>query len=387
MITVYVTTPGAKIFKEGGTLKVIKDGDVYHTIFPYRTEQVVIFGGAEISWPAMNTLLKHKITTVFLNKNGLYNGKLVPPVDSAIHLRRLQYEMLSDSDKCLSFCKAVAKGKMKNQLVMLGRIARFQNRGIKQQTEQLKDLIAKVDSATTTASLRGYEGSASKVYFSVFDLGFTKSQHFKKRVRRPPTDPVNAVLSLIYTVLGSRVEGAVEREGLDPYAGVFHSIGRGTRSLPLDLIEEFRTIIADTLTFSLFNLGVVDKDDFRKIEPQDEEAIEIAQPETPDILKDKMSVFSESVSLDEEPPADEPVSTSLEDDGHEETKPPRIAVYLNPLALKKVIAQFERKLETEFTHPLLEEKMTYREAIMVQARQFVSFLHGEIPDYIPLVMR
>ncbi|HEY9159909.1 MAG TPA: CRISPR-associated endonuclease Cas1 [Desulfomonilia bacterium] len=387
MITVYVTTPGAKIFKDGGTLKVIKDGAVYHTIFPYRTEQVVIFGGVEISWHAMNTLLKHKITTVFLSKNGHFNGKLVPPVDSAIHLRRLQYEMLSDSEKCLSFCKAVARGKMKNQLVMLGRIARFQNRDIKQQTEQLKDLISKVDGAVSAASLRGYEGSASKIYFSVFNLGFTKSQGFKKRVRRPPTDPVNAVLSLIYTVLGSRVEGAVEREGLDPYAGIFHSIGRGTRSLPLDLIEEFRTIIADTLTFSLFNLGIVGKDDFRKIEPQDEEAIEIAQPDAPDILKDKMSVFSELAPVEEISTLEEPVSSSLEDDGHEEAKPPKTAVYLNPSALKKVIAQFERKLETEFTHPLLEEKMTYRDSITVQVRQFVSFLRNETPDYIPLVMR
>ena len=384
MITVYISTPGVKIYKEGDTLKVKKGDTIYHTIFPFRTEQIVAFSKVEMTWSAMLTLLKNRITTVFLNKNGHYNGRLVPPYDSNVLLRRMQYKCLDDKEKCLIFSKEIVKAKLKNQLVMLKRIARFQKKNLSKAQSEIKRLLSDVESAKDVSSLRGYEGAGARTYFSVFNHGFIKPQGFKKRIRRPPTDPVNAVLSLLYTLLFTRVDSVVEKEGLDPYVGIFHALGYGRRSLALDLMEEFRTIIVDTLTFSLFNMNIIDSHDFKRITEHDDEYEEFLPPQekqSPDILKDKMGSFS-NVPLEYETSA----PTSLEDDGHEPYKENEYPVILSESALKKVIAQFERKLETSFTYPVENKKMTYREAITKQVKQYVAFLRGEREKYRPLVM-
>ena len=390
MITVYVTTPGAKIYKEGDTLKVRKGDTVYHTIFPFRTEQIVVFGGVEITWRAMLELLKHGITTVFLNKNGHYNGRLVSPYDQNVLLRRMQYKMLDDHDKCLRFCRAIVIGKMKNQLVVLQRIGRFRKVTLKREINDLKSMIKKAGTADDIQVLRGYEGVGARIYFSVFDRGFTTSQGFKKRIRRPPTDPVNALLSFLYTILFNRIDGVVEREGLDPYVGVFHATVYGRRSLSLDLMEEFRPMIVDTLVFSLLNLNIVKADDFRKVDKEDKDYSDFFtnnETEQPDILSDRMGVFSLGVDkglitneMDGVP------SLSLDDDGHAGPEKWQRPVLLKPSALRKVIEQLERKLESTFSHPIENKEMTYREAINTQVKTFLKFLRGELDDYYPLIM-
>jgi len=391
MLTVYITTPGTKIFKEGGVLKVKKDGDTYHTIFPFRTEQVVAFGGVEISASAMNVLLRHGIHTVFLHKNGHYNGKLVCPYDHNVLLRRMQYKMLDDHDKCLEFCRSIARSKLRNQFVMMQRISRFQKRNLKREILQMKEIISKLDSAGEIASLRGFEGAGARVYFSVFGQGFTEPQGFTKRVRRPPTDPVNAVLSFLYTVLFNRVAGAVEREGLDPYVGVFHAIGYGAQALALDLMEEFRTIIVDTLVFSLFNLKIISKNDFRTLsenETEYEDILPSEQAQIPDVIKDRMGAFSRgSEDLFQEYEIADNDDTSLGDDGHGHGSVRGYPVLLTQPALKKVIEQFERKLETTFTCPFENTRITYRKAITNQVRRYIDFLRSESPNYQGLVMR
>jgi len=391
MLTVYITTPGTKIFKEGDVLKVMKDGATYHTIFPFRTEQVVVFGGVEVSSSAMKTFLRNGIDVVFLNKNGHYNGKLIGPYDTNVLLRRMQYRMLDDATKCVSFARSVVQGKIRNQLVILQRVSRFQKRDLKKEVQSFRQILEGADQAPGIPELRGFEGACARVYFSVFDKGFVTSQGFTKRVRRPPTDPVNAVLSFLYTVLFNRVGSAIERLGLDPYVGIFHAIGYGSQALALDLMEEFRPIIVDTLVFSLFNLSIVGTEDFRTISsetrdlPQSEDT---ASTNVPDVLKDRMGSFSETAQelfqdyeLTEEP------ATSMGDDGHGTMGARKEPVLLTRPALQKVILQFERKLETEFHHPVENVKMTYREAITAQVRQFVSFLRGEQETYVPLVMR
>lgn len=390
MITVYITTPGAGIYKEGAVLKVKKDGATYHTIFPFRTEQIVVFGGVELTYRAMSVLLRHGINTIFLSKNGHYNGKLVCPYDHNVLLRRMQYKMLDNEELCLKLCRAITLGKVRNQRVMLQRISRFQKKNLVKPLDQIRDLIAKAGNASDINSLRGYEGAASRTYFSVFDQGFVKPQGFRKRVRRPPTDPVNAVLSFLYTVLGNRIDGAIEREGLDPYVGIFHAIGYSRRSLSLDLLEEFRTIIVDTLVFSLFNLNILGADDFRTISTEESDYDECLPPQPdsgPDVLKDRMGAFYQVIPdalHDYEIPGE--TETSLENDGHAVTGSIRYPVLLKPEALHKVITQFERKLETTLTFPSENKKVTYRQAITGQVRQYVAFLRGEIEEYQPLVM-
>ena len=122
-------------------------------------------------------------------------------------------------------------------------------------TEDLRNNVT----ADNMDALRGYEGQGSALYFAVFNLGFDQDQGFVKRVRRPPTDPVNAVLSLLYTFLYNQVYSAIRQVHLDPYLGHLHTPDYGRCSLVLDLMEEFRPVIVDTLVFALFNMGILKK--------------------------------------------------------------------------------------------------------------------------------
>ncbi|HLD43899.1 MAG TPA: CRISPR-associated endonuclease Cas1, partial [bacterium] len=235
---------------------------------------------------------------------------------------------------------------------------------------------------------------AAKEYFSVFDKGFIKSQGFRVRRRRPPTDPVNAVLSLLYTMLFYRVDNAVERRGLDPYLGHLHAHSYGRRSLVLDLMEEFRPIVVDTLVLSLFNLNIISASDFEYFQ-NDEETTDImstVKPVTalsqPDVTQDAIGVFSEGRvdTMPREYHAETDVMTSLDDDGHDEATGKRAMVLAKP-ALKKVLEQFENKLDTEFYHERLSARTTYRKAIDEQVDHYADFLRGDVAVYEPLVMR
>jgi len=153
-----------------------------------------------------------------------------------------------------------------------------------------------LEKADNVDSIRGYEGRASALYFEAFSAGFIENQGFTRRVRRPPTDPVNSILSLTYTFLMNRVYAAVRVAGLDPYPGFLHSIDYGRYSLVLDLMEEFRTIIADTLTLSLFNLKVLQKNDFYEETPEEcpEEPTDATRAVFADVSRDPIGWISGS---------------------------------------------------------------------------------------------
>lgn len=401
MQTIYITTPGASIHRRGDVLQVRKAGAVYHTIFPFRTEQVVVFGGVEISRCALDFLLYHGISTVFLSKNGRYNGQLVPPFGKNVLLRRRQYRMHDDDAFGLRFARNIVHAKIRNQAVIVGRIRRFQNRDVGRVSEELSDLAEGARTAGGLDQLRGYEGRAARLYFSVLDKGFAETQGFRRRIRRPPTDPVNAALSLLYTILFHRVDNVVERHGLDPYFGHFHSLYYGRRSLALDLMEEYRPVVVDTLVFSLFNLGVISRSDFSEVvsetPPADEDSVGMesageleegtppAGANAPDVTRDRMGAFSEhtvDVPSDYEPPGEK---TSLEEDGH--IGGPRRAVLFSKEGLGRALEQFERKLDTEFRYELTGETVTYRRVFDEQVRQYIRALTGEADEYTPLVMR
>ncbi|MCX8012258.1 MAG: CRISPR-associated endonuclease Cas1, partial [Desulfobacterota bacterium] len=365
---VYVTTQGARIVKEGKHLLVKKDGTIYHTLFTYKLDQVVIFGNVEITPRALAQLMRHNIDVVFLNSKGRYLGRIAPVETKNVFLHKRQYALLDNKEFALRLARAIVGGKLANMATFLMRIKRTKKEPVAgQRAQEIQSLINKLEEADNLESIRGYEGRGSALYFEGLSCGFVQDMGFRRRVRRPPTDPVNSVLSLLYTFLMNRVYTAVRLAGLDPYCGFLHSLDYGRFSLVLDLMEEFRPIIVDTLTLSLFNLKILKHDDFVVEKPEQLAAVPIPSQnvQLPDVSKDPIGLmyFGE----DDEDFFDLPEQRMEENPVEISSPTGKYPVKLKGEALNRVIEAFEKKLTTSFYHPLAKRNLTYADAIIFQA--------------------
>ncbi len=387
-MVVHVTTQGSRVIREGRHLLVKKEDATYHTLFPYKLEQLVLFGNVQLTPQALKLLLRENIDTVFMRLDGRYQGRLASVEQKNVFLRKRQFLLTDDAPFCLKTAKALIHGKVANMATVAQRIARTRNN---QEASRLASTIKEADrmieTVETIATLRGVEGNATAQYFSAFRIGLDRDYDFTRRVRRPPTDPVNSVLSLMYTFLINRVYAAVRLAGLDPYPGVLHALDYGRHSLPLDLVEEFRPIIADTLTLSLFNLGVLKKGDFYL---QSIVAEQYTQPDGSDPISSALNDPLGRMNLTED--GDELFDLpeqSLEDSLTEEVRNDggKLPVKVYPDAFKRILQAFERKMTTEFYHPIAEQKMTYAEALVFQARLYRRVVEGEAAQYRPLLIK
>ena len=383
---VYVKTQGARIIKEGRHLLVKKGDGIYHTLFTYKLNQLLLFGNIEITHNAMIQLMRNNIDTVFLTRYGRYLGRLAPLESKNVFLHKKQYQLLDDTDFGLRLARSIVAGKLSNMATILMRIKRTRKRPeLGSKAKEIQDLMVKLAQADNVDSVRGYEGRGSAIYFQGFRHGFVEDMGFTKRVRRPPTDPVNSVLSLLYTFLMNRVYAAVRVAGLDPYPGFLHTIDYGRYSLVLDLMEEFRSIIADTLTLSLFNLKILQKEDFRVEVPVESTS---SRPEAgipPDVTADPIGLISmkekESDTFDlPEQRIEEGLSSPAQTTG-------KYPVKLDPQAFKHVIDAFEKKLTTTFYYPQAERQLTYGDIIIFQAAHFRKVLEGEVDVYQPVLLK
>jgi CRISPR-associated protein Cas1 len=389
----YVTAQGARVAREGRHLVVRKGEAIYNTLFTYKLDQLLLFGNIELTHSAILQLLHQDVDTVFLTQTGRYMGRLASPESKNVHLRKRQFALLDDPDFCLAAAKSIVSGKLYNMASLLLRVRRARVASLAgQRAGQIQDLQHKLAQVKDVAAVRGIEGRGSALYFEGFPHGFIEEQGFVKRVRRPPTDPVNSVLSLLYTFLMNRVYAAVRAAGLDPYPGVLHSLDYGRYSLVLDLMEEFRTIIADTLAFSLFNLKILQKHDFA-IEELPPEPLDALMPQDPadhkaplpDVSADPLGQIG--LGLDPGAGFDLPeqrVEETPENASPATGKPP---VKLTHAAFKRVIEAFERKLTTVFHHPLADRQLTYQEALFFQAGLFRKVVEGEVQTYQPLLLK
>ena len=384
---VYVNTQGARLVKEGRHLLVKKGEATYHTLFTYKLKQIVLFGNVEITHRALAQILRYEIDTVFLTQNGRYLGRLASPESRNVFLHKRQYALLDDPDFCLRMARSLVAGKISNMVTLLLRMRRSREAEIAgRKAQEIQRLMPMLEKAETVDSVRGYEGRASALYFEAFPAGFIENHGFTRRVRRPPTDPVNSILSLLYTFLMNRVYAAVRVAGLDPYPGFLHSIDYGRYSLVLDLMEEFRTIIADTLTLSLFNLKILRADDFYEEKPQTDEAPqynETTQGSPADVRRDPIGWISgaetdaENFDIPEQRMDDLAVSRPAG----------KYPVKLQPEAFKRVIDAFEKKLTTEFYYPPAERTLTYADALFYQAGHYRKVLEGEAQVYQPVLLK
>ncbi len=355
MSTVYLTATQGKLTKRGETLVLHLDENTVKTIFPFKTEQLVLVGNIDISTPALKFLMRHNIDTVFINKNGKYNGRLSFGVGKNVFLRMKQYELWKNEKFRLEFSRSVAMAKIKNQLLFGQRIGRREREvpNYKDKINRLKNSLRGAEKADNIDSLRGYEGNAARTYFGLFKHAFISDiAVFNGRSMNPPEDNVNAVLSFIYTIILNRIITALEINGLDPYIGFYHAVEYGRHALAFDLMEEFRVPLADSLTVALFNLGVLGEDDFREVD------------------------FS---SENDEFPLEE----SDEYSAVERKK----GVLLNREGLRKVITQMEKKLDNEIYYGLLQKKISYKKLILEQIHHFKRVINGEEKEYKPLVVK
>jgi CRISPR-associated protein Cas1 len=384
---VYVKTQGARIVKEGRHLLVKKGTDTYHTLFTYKLAQLLLFGNIEITHNALCMLMKSNIDTVFLTRYGRYLGRLAAPEAKNVFLRKKQYQMLEDESFGLTLAKQIVTGKLTNMATLMMRIKRSRHKpNAGKKARKIQQLITGIKEAKTVDSVRGYEGRGAAVYFSGFSMGFTEPIMFVKRIRRPPTDPVNSVLSLLYTFLMNRVYAAVRIAGLDPYPGFLHTIDYGRCSLVLDMMEEFRSIIADTLTLSLFNLKILQPTDFLVETPEiSGRTRDNPGNDMPDVNADPIGMMS----MDDRDAGNFDLPEQRVEASPVEVEPGtgKFPVRLQPDAFEKVIAAFEKKLTASFYYPPAEKNITYGEAIIYQAAHYRKVIEGEAKLYQPLTLK
>ena len=337
--TLFITTPRTYLHLDHETIKIEVDGAVIKQIPLHHINKIVIFGTYFVSPQLVERFIRDGKDIVFLTQFGRFAGTVVGPLSGNILLRRSQYLAYEDTPKKTIICKCFAAGKLQNSRLNLVRFARESDNPIAKSSilaaaTKFVDLIRMLETANDIDEIRGIEGFAAKEYFSVFSLNIKNDDPaftFRLRSRRPPLDPVNALLSFLYTLLRMDCHAALEAVGLDPQLGFMHALRPGRPALALDLMEEFRPIIVDRLVFTLINRKQLDGRDF-----------------------------------------------TVQTGG---------ATWLNDQGRKKVIIEYQKRKEIEFNHPYLKVKTPYGLIPMIQARLLARCLRGDIDFYPACVWR
>ncbi|MCY4100821.1 MAG: type I-C CRISPR-associated endonuclease Cas1c [Rhodobacteraceae bacterium] len=269
--TVYVTTPNAILRKDGENLKAEIEGTEKARFPLHMLNSIIVFGPAMITPALVSDCAEKGITITMLSMYGKFKARIEGPVSGNVLLRKSQY---CSADSATEIVRSIIIGKIANQRSVIGRSIRDYGNEMSQNhfsqlnsvSSELKVLLRLIQNPSLSIEqLRGIEGKAAENYFSVFDyLIRSKSEKFrwKGRSRRPPLDPINALLSLLYVIITHECRSACEAVGLDPAVGFLHKMRPGRPSLALDLVEEFRAPFADRLTLSLINRRQIRSNDF-----------------------------------------------------------------------------------------------------------------------------
>jgi CRISPR-associated protein Cas1 len=263
MQTLYVLESGSYLRKEGETLVILKGKQRVDTIPAAGLKQLTLAGRASISGAVLDFLINHGIDTVFMTMDGRFRARLLLDDSSHTALRQQQYLRLSDPSYKQGLAAVIVREKLENQSrLLLRRASQYNQPQLRTVGVQIKALRGKSTAAADLDTLRGIEGYGSRLYFSAFGLLLrNEAFHFHGRNRRPPRDPVNALLSFVYTLFTNEVLNGVKSAGLDPYCGALHEIVAGRPSLACDLVEEWRPA-AERLVLGLINRKAILPDDF-----------------------------------------------------------------------------------------------------------------------------
>lgn len=264
MEAVYVMEPGSYIRREGNALCVVRSGQVVDRIPAEGLKRMILVGNVNLTGPVLDFLIRRRVETVFMTPTGRFRARLGIDEHRHVALRKAQYLKLTDSEFAVKTARRIVWGKVTNLyrfLLLRGR--KYDDEILRTAAAGLKMAAARIENETDMEKIRGLEGAASRVYFKAFPhLIRNEKFTFNGRNRRPPLDPVNALLSFVYTLLTNEVLSAIKARGLDPYMGALHEIAYGRPSLACDLVEEYRPFLGDRLVLGLINRKAIGPDDF-----------------------------------------------------------------------------------------------------------------------------
>jgi len=266
MATLYVTEQGAHLRLEQGRLLVQIDGATRTAVRLNELARVMLFGGIGVSSGALTACLDEGIDLVFLTLNGELRGRLVGTDSGDIERRLAHYEAWRDESRRLTIARAMVDAKLRNSLRLVSRCQAKPICALDAACQELRQARRRAKAADDLDALRGHEGHAARIYFGARRHMVRGELVFPGRARRPPPDPVNALLSLGYSLVGAELIGALTAVGLDPHLGFLHAPDFGRPSLAQDLLEEFRAGAVDRLVLKLVNRRTLRPEHFEERE-------------------------------------------------------------------------------------------------------------------------
>lgn len=331
--TLYVTSSGSYLSLDGENVVVFDDKTEIGRVPLHNLDGIVSFGYRGASPALMGTCAEKNIALSFLSPQGKFLARVSGKVQGNVLLRKQQYRASENAEKSIVIARNCILGKVYNSRWVLERAIRDHSMQIdaekvKEVSNTLHKKLTEIQNCSDSGQLRGLEGEAAKLYFSVFNELILQQKEdftFSGRNRRPPQDFLNALLSFTYTLLMGIVASALETVGLDPYVGFLHTDRPGRMSLALDVMEELRPIMADRFVLTLINRRIISKRDF-----------------------------------------------TVKENG---------AVLLNDGARRRVLEEWQNKKKEIITHPFLEEKVEWGMVPFAQAMLLSRYLRGDLDQY------
>jgi len=329
-IPLYVVGQGKTVRKRGERLEVWSHDEGKISEARLREiSQICLYGGVEITTPATVELMQRGVPVLHFTHGGWFQGICQGMSHKNVELRIKQFQWAGDGERSLSIARKIVSGKIENCRILLRRNDPEVPARVLESLERLAD---QAEGASSMQSLLGFEGAAAEVYFGRFGSMLKSSEDFsfQNRNKRPPKDPVNTVLSYLYGILVKDLFSTVLAIGLDPYLGFYHQPRYGRPALALDMMEEFRPLIADSTALTIFNKEELNGNDFIKT---------------------------------------------------------GIGISLTSEARRKVVAGYEHRMQTEVIHPIFGYKISNRRILEVQSRLLARVLTGEIKEYPAFIVR
>lgn len=337
--TLYITTPDRYISLDGENVVISAGRQEIARVPLHNLERIMMFGGAGASPALMGKCVSESRELVFMSRYGKFLARVEGEVNGNVLLRRKQYRVADNSQESLEIARNIIAAKLYNSRWVLERTIRDHSMRIDTELFKSKSLFLKnaVDNAMKAGNidiLRGIEGEAASVYFSVFDDMILQQKddfRFNGRNRRPPLDRVNAMLSFAYSLCTSMCTSALEAVGLDAYVGFMHTDRPGRRSLALDLLEEFRAVMCDRFVLTMINKRTISPDHFE-----------------------------------------------MREDG---------AVLLNDDGRRTFLTAWQNRKDEEIKHPFLEEKVQWGMIPYTQALLLSRYLRDDLDSYPPFLWK
>ncbi len=354
--TLYLTTQNSYVSRDHLTLRNEVDRELKLAVPIHHLESVCIFGQSLVSPAALELCWEHGVPVNYFSENGYFVGRWEGVANTSVILRRAQYRAADNPQAAMSIARQCVAGKLQNSRQSVLRSAREndspeEEKQLRSTGAEIARVLQRLQSFSFAPvleapgngesglpnpldSIRGFEGQGASLYFKVFALHLRQQRKdfpFSLRTRRPALDPMNCLISFLYALLRHDCIAALTATGLDPFVGYLHSDRPARPGLALDLMEEFRPLIADRLAITLVNRRQIELKDFV---PRDGGAFELKKD-----------------------------------------------------SRKAVIAAYQTRKQDVITHPVIGQEFRIGQLMLAQARSLARHLRGDIPEYLPCVLR